>query len=231
MGRKAGTLIGLEHIIGPPILCRQLEVRGNRVVRIGHVSKLRLRRAGARALYIARTIHLTCAGYGVLIALRNESRMRMTEIVLVGQRHRCGLGQTGGRVLVQPVSGPDIILARGRRSAAGGGRPEWCGAQTLEQVVRGAILLKDHDDVLKFGDLRGGGESSQPDREKAQSRGPAKPLNSVHTGSNPGRKSELRSGWPGWYQLAVRAVIQDLFLFWATEDRILRHFLTARVFY
>src|SRR6516164_3055324 len=118
--------------------------------------------------------------------------MRMAEVVCVGQRNQSGLSYAAGRAFVQPAVGLDIVLRSGGHSTARGGRTEWGGAQTLEQVIGGAILLKDHHNVLEVWDLRVRDESSEPDHKQGLSQEIAVTMVSGHLRINPAARSELQ---------------------------------------
>src|SRR5579863_207953 len=49
VGREAGALIRLEHVVGPPVLCGQLQIGIEDTVGVVDKPELRLRRAGANA--------------------------------------------------------------------------------------------------------------------------------------------------------------------------------------
>ena len=57
MSGKAGSLIGLEHVVGPAILRREFEVRIQNASRIVHELELRSGWTGAGTVNIARAIH------------------------------------------------------------------------------------------------------------------------------------------------------------------------------
>src|SRR5215467_5702601 len=82
MGGKAGSLVGLEHVVGPAILRRQFEVRIQNASRIVYELELRRGRTGARAGNIARAIHLAAVKHA------EERRMCVAEVVAISERDR-----------------------------------------------------------------------------------------------------------------------------------------------
>ena len=90
----------------------------------------------------------------------------MTQIVIICQGDWPGVNHATGKVLVQPVSRLDVVLRSVRRSAAAMGRPERRPAQSLKKVIRRAVFLDDHNDVLKSLDLPVGYSRSKQNQQQ-----------------------------------------------------------------
>src|SRR5215467_16117086 len=105
MGGKAGSLIGLEHVVGPAILRREFEVRIQNASRIVYELELRRGRTGARAGNIARAIHLAAVKHA------EERRMCVAEVVAISERDRLWISHPGGRIFIEPSRGGNVVLA------------------------------------------------------------------------------------------------------------------------
>src|SRR6516165_4485747 len=112
MSGKAGSLIGLEHIVGPTILRREFEVRIQNASRIVHELELRSGWTGAGAGNIARAIH-PAAGIHT-----EERSVCMTEVVGISQWDRLWISCPGRRIFIEPPRGGNVVLARPRCCAA-----------------------------------------------------------------------------------------------------------------
>src|SRR5215467_5956511 len=75
MGGKAGSLIGLEHVVGEAILRREFEVRIQKASRIVYELELRSDWTGAGAGDIARAIHLAAVKHA------EERSMCVAEVI------------------------------------------------------------------------------------------------------------------------------------------------------
>ncbi len=75
-------------------------------------------------------------------------------------------GGAGGRGVVEPVVGLNVVLRTGGVCAARAAGSEGGAAQTLEEIVRGAVFLKDDNDVFEMRDLGVGGYRSTESQEK-----------------------------------------------------------------
>src|SRR5215831_2891690 len=118
MRRKTWPLVSLKHEVGPTVLPSQREIRVQRPRGVVDELKLRFGWTGAGARDSGSAIHLA-AGCGCIhIALGRERLVRVTEIVGVSQGNRSRLGYAGGRSLVQPVAGLNVVLRGSRRCAA-----------------------------------------------------------------------------------------------------------------
>src|SRR6516165_11350174 len=89
MGGKAGSLIGLKHVVGPAVLRREFEVRIQNASRIVYELELRSGWTGARAVNIARAIHPAA------IIHAEERSMCVAEVVGISQRDRLWIGYPG----------------------------------------------------------------------------------------------------------------------------------------
>src|SRR3954447_9588810 len=72
----------------------------------------------ARAADVSGSIHPASSRDRVRVALSNECRMRMTQIILVCQRHGSWLSGAVCGVLVQLIAGLNVILRGGGSCAA-----------------------------------------------------------------------------------------------------------------
>src|SRR5215467_14056027 len=112
MGGKAGSLIGLEHVVGPAILRREFEVRIQNASRIVHELELRSGWTGAGTVNIARAIHPAA------VIHTEERSMRVAEVVGISQQDRLWISYPGGRIFIEPPRGGNVVLARRRCCAA-----------------------------------------------------------------------------------------------------------------
>src|SRR6516162_4964938 len=112
MSGKAGSLIGLEHVVGPAILRREFEVRVQNASRIVYELELRRGWTGAGAVNIARAIHPAAVIHA------DERSMCVTEVVGISQRDRLCIGYPGGRIFIEAPRSGDVVLVRPRGSAA-----------------------------------------------------------------------------------------------------------------
>ena len=146
MGRKARSLVGLEHVVRPAVLRRQLQIRYQGAVRVVDLAPLLVPRTGFAA---GAAVHLADGRPRRQIALPDPPVMRMIQIARVRKRHYLRLDRSAGRVLVEPRARLDVVLGRVGCDAAPTGSAIWWRAQTLEEVVGRAVLLNDDDDVLE----------------------------------------------------------------------------------
>jgi len=93
-------------------------------------------------------IHSALIRAGIQVALICPPSVGMVEIVAVGKCNSRRLRKTGWGRLVKPVARLYVVLRAIWVCAAGKIR-----AKSIKEIVRGAIFLKDHDDVLEVGDL------------------------------------------------------------------------------
>src|SRR5258708_30750803 len=112
MGGKAGSLIGLEHVVGEAILRREFEVRFQNASRIVYELELRSGWTGAGAENIARAIHLAA-----VIHLEERS-MCVAEVIGISQRDRLWISDPGGRMFIEPPRGGNVVLVLPRCCAA-----------------------------------------------------------------------------------------------------------------
>ena len=116
MRGKTRPLIGLKHVIRPPVRGRQAEV-GIQYPAVAHVPELRFARASSGAGIARGSVHLAGPG-GVHVAHGSERLVRVGEIVVVGEQDRGWVRGAGGRRIVQPFAGLNVILRTGWICAA-----------------------------------------------------------------------------------------------------------------
>jgi hypothetical protein len=75
MGRKAWSLVGLEHGVAPAVTCGQGQVRVENVLGVVNILKLRIRRTCSRAGDFIGSIHFSA------VIHRHKSAVGVTEIV------------------------------------------------------------------------------------------------------------------------------------------------------
>jgi hypothetical protein len=112
VGGKAGSLISLEHVVGPAVLRREFEVRIQNASRIVYELELRSGRTGAGAWNIARAIHMAAVIHA------EERSMCVAEVVGISQRDGLWISYPGGRIFIEPPLSGNVVLARRRGSAA-----------------------------------------------------------------------------------------------------------------
>jgi len=113
VGGKAGSLISLEHVVGPAELRREFEVRIQNASRIVYELKLRSGWTdAAEAVNIARPIHPAAVIHA------EERNMIVDEVVGISQRNRLRIGCAGGRIFIEPPGSGNVVLVRLRGSAA-----------------------------------------------------------------------------------------------------------------
>src|SRR5258708_20469938 len=96
MGGKAGSLIGLEHVVGEAILRREFEVRIQNASRIVYELELRRGWTGAGAENITRAIHLAA-----VIHLEERS-MCMAWCIVISQQNRLWIRHPPRHTLLYP---------------------------------------------------------------------------------------------------------------------------------
>ncbi len=130
MGGKAGSLVSLKHAVGEGVLLSQREVGLD--LRWIHIHELWVRRRtvgstlGAGDLDLIGTIH-----FATII-----------------HRHKCGVGVAEIVVIAQVDGRQRNDLYRGINTAAGDVRTPRDQDWILKQIVGGAVLLENNDDVL-----------------------------------------------------------------------------------
>src|ERR1700745_869150 len=112
MSGKAGSLIGLEHVVGPAVLRREFEVRIQNTSRIVYELELRSGWTGAGALNAARAVHPAAVIHA------EERSMCVAEVVGICTRDRLWISYPGGRIFIEPPCSGNVVLARRRGSAA-----------------------------------------------------------------------------------------------------------------
>src|SRR6516164_893719 len=112
VGGKAGSLISLEHVVGPAVLRRKFKVRIQNASRIVYELELWSGWASARARNIARAIHPAAVIHA------EERSMCVTEVIGISQRDRLWISYPGGRVFIEPSRCGNVVLARRRGGAA-----------------------------------------------------------------------------------------------------------------
>ena len=118
--------------------------------------------------------------------------MRMAEVVGVGEGDCGGLRDARGGGLVEPMGGLDIVLRVNGPHVTCLGRAKRRRAEPLEEIVRRAVFLEDHDDVFEARDLGGGGEGREQDRQQDPGRSTPAERMVFHKGTNPRVRWELR---------------------------------------
>src|ERR1700752_3177821 len=109
---KAGSLISLEHVVGPAVLHREFEVRIQNTSRIVYELELRSGWTGAGALNIARAVHPAA------VIHPEERSMCVAEVVGISQRDRLWISYPGGRIFIEPPLSRNVVLACRRGNAA-----------------------------------------------------------------------------------------------------------------
>src|SRR5262249_16211906 len=110
MGGKAGSLIGLKHIVGPAVLRHEFKVRIQNASRIVYKLELWSGWTGAGARNIARAIHPAA------IIQAEERSMCVAEVVGISQRDRRWVSYPGGGMPIEPRRRGNVVLSlcRGR---------------------------------------------------------------------------------------------------------------------
>src|ERR1700722_2948731 len=85
MGREAGSLVGLEHVIRPAILSRNAQIRVYRSLAVIDIGKGRLRRARPDAHVVSSSVHATHST-GVHVAIHQKPFMTMVQIEPGGEQ-------------------------------------------------------------------------------------------------------------------------------------------------
>ena len=161
--RKARALVSLERVIGKCVRLRHCQIRCH-VLRI-HIIKSRVRRrrtihcpCSTRRCNQVVTIHRTLIRDRVQIAKVLKRSMRMADIVVVkvaefprrAQVNRLGLRDAASNLIVQPVAGLNLELSRGCRRTAHTRRSVRRDAQTIKEIIRGAIFLENNNHVRHY---------------------------------------------------------------------------------
>jgi hypothetical protein len=136
---KAGPLVGLEHAVGKSVLFSHLKV-GLHLGRV-HIGKRAVLRTGrARNRIQVRPVHLALPAHRIQVALVNEGIVTVAGIVV---RRETDFGQRDG-------------IAFRVFAALGNVRALADQLLILEKIIRSAVLLKDHDNVLNLSGRRWG---------------------------------------------------------------------------
>lgn len=150
---RARSLIGLEHEIRPPILLGQRGIGG-------HLSRIDIfvRTVTYVAVSARHAIHTALIGCSVEVAHFNERRMAVAGVPGGTERTLNQLNRFSGRVGSKSLH----VVRLGAQRSIG-------PTQSLEQIVRSAILLHDQNHVLETWNLsvgkNGKGEREQTEEE------------------------------------------------------------------
>jgi len=109
---KAGSLISLEHVVGPAVLRREFEVRIQNASRIVYELELRSGWTGAGAVNITRAVHPAAVIHA------EERSMCVAKVVGISQRDRLWISYPGEGILIEPPLSGNVVLARPWGSAA-----------------------------------------------------------------------------------------------------------------
>src|SRR6516165_8257102 len=103
---KAGSLISLEHVVGPAVLRREFEVRIQNASRIVYELELRSGWTGAGAVNITRAVHPAAVIHA------EERSMCVAKVVGISQRDRLWISYPGEGILIEPPLSGNVVLAR-----------------------------------------------------------------------------------------------------------------------